>query len=75
MCPSNAALRVSGRFKSAFDDFVGEFAMLVWIAAQSAYLEWAAGLQRTYYCASLLSRCADLVRVTNVTDLSTCYSF
>ena len=49
--------------------------MLVWIAAQSAYLEWAAGLQRTYYCASLLSRCADLVRVTNVTDLSTCYSF
>ena len=42
-----------------FDDFVGEVAMLVWIAAQSAHLELAAGLQGTDHCASLLPRCAD----------------
>jgi len=42
--PLNAALRVSWRSKSA--DFLGEFAMLAWIASQSAYLEivrWLAG--------------------------------
>ena len=33
--------------------------MLVWIAAQSAHLELAAGLQGTYDSASLLPRCAD----------------
>ena len=33
--------------------------MLAWIAAQSAHLELAAGLQGTYHCASLLPRCAD----------------
>jgi len=32
---------------------------LAWIATQSAHLELAAGLQGTYYCASLLPRCAD----------------
>ena len=33
--------------------------MLAWIAAQSAYLELAAGLQGTDNSASLLPRCAD----------------
>ena len=33
--------------------------MLAWIAAQSAYLELAAGLQSMDDCASLLPRCAD----------------
>jgi hypothetical protein len=33
--------------------------MLVWIAAQSAYLELAAALQGTYNSTSLLPRCAD----------------
>ena len=42
-----------------FDDFVGEPAMLAWIASQSAYLELALGLQGTHDCASLLPRCAD----------------
>jgi hypothetical protein len=40
-------------------DFVGEFAMLAWIAGQSADLELAAGLQGTYNSASLLARCTD----------------
>jgi hypothetical protein len=37
------------------DDFVGEFAILAWIASQCAHFELAAGLQGTYYSASLLS--------------------
>ena len=39
--PSNAASRVSG-CPDPLDDFVGEFAMLAWIAAQSAHPELAA---------------------------------
>jgi pimeloyl-ACP methyl ester carboxylesterase len=39
-----------------FDDFLGEFAMLAWIASQSAYLELAAGLQGTCHGTSLLPR-------------------
>ena len=46
-------------FQIRFEDFVGEFAMFVWIARQGAHLEFAAGLQGTYYSASLLSRRAD----------------
>src|ERR1700693_1137477 len=42
-----------------FDDFVGEPAMLAWMASQSAYLELALGLQGTHDCASLLPCCAD----------------
>ena len=42
-----------------FDDFVCEFAMLAWIAAQSANLELALGLQGTHDRASLVPRCAD----------------
>ena len=42
-----------------FDDFVGESAMLAWIASQSAHLELTLGLQGTHDCASLLPRCAD----------------
>src|SRR3977135_2107646 len=42
-----------------FDDFVGESAMLAGIAGQSARLELAAGLQRTYDSASLLPGGAD----------------
>ena len=38
-----------------FDDFVGESAMLAWMAGQRAYLELALGLQGTYDRASLLA--------------------
>ena len=42
-----------------FDHFVGEPAILAWIARQSAHLELALRLQGTHDCASLLPRCAD----------------
>src|SRR6476659_4203965 len=43
-------------FQVPFDDFVGQVAMLVWIAAQSAHPELAVGLQGAHDSASLLSR-------------------
>ncbi len=39
-----------------FDDLFGELPMLVWIAGQGAYLEFAAGLQGAHNSASLLPR-------------------
>jgi len=38
-----------------FGDFVGQIAMLVWIAAQGPHPELAVGLEGTYDCAALLS--------------------
>ena len=49
-----------------FDDLVGEFAMLAWIAGQGAHLELAAGLQGTYNSASLLP----VAPITAITFLS-----
>jgi hypothetical protein len=40
-------------------DFVGKFAMLVWITAQSAHPELAARMQGTYHGTALMSGCAD----------------
>src|SRR5260221_4656831 len=42
-----------------FYDFVAQLAMLVRVAAQSAYFELAASLEGTHHCASLLPGCAD----------------
>ena len=59
MCPFKCSFKGFRAVQICFDDFVGEFAMLAWIAAQSAHLELAAGLQSTDDSASLLPRCAD----------------
>ena len=59
MCPCKCGLEGFRTVEIRFDDFVGEPAMLGWMARQSAYLELALGLQGTHDCASLVSRCAD----------------
>src|SRR5881397_2267889 len=54
---NGAALRVDGGVVQScicLNNFVGEIEMLAWIAAQSAHLELAAGLQSTDDSASLL---------------------
>ena len=59
MCPCKCSIEGFRPVQICLDDFLGEFAMLAWIAGQSAHLELAAGLQGTHNSASLLSRCAD----------------
>jgi hypothetical protein len=59
ICPCKGSIEGFRPVQICLDDFLGELAMLAWIAAQSADLELAAGLQGTHNSASLLSRCAD----------------
>lgn len=62
--PSAVAGNSLESWEICFDEFVGKFAMLVRIAAQSTHLEFAAGLGGLYHCAALLSRCARPNQVT-----------
>jgi hypothetical protein len=48
VCPFKCSFEGFGAVQICFDDFLGEFAMLAWIASQSAYPELAAGLQCAY---------------------------
>jgi len=59
MCPFKCRFKGFRPIQIRQGDFVCEFAMLARIAAQSTYLESAAGLQCTHNSASLLPRCAD----------------
>ena len=59
MGPCKCGLERFRTVEIRFDDFVGESAMLVWIAGQRAYLELTLSLEGTHDRASLLSRCAD----------------
>src|SRR5882672_6039725 len=59
MRPCKCRLKSFRAIQVCLDDFVGEFAMLVRIASQCAYLELIAGSKGACYGASLLPRCAD----------------
>jgi hypothetical protein len=59
MCAVKCSLEGFRAVQICFDDFVGEFAMLAWVARQRAHLELTAGLQGAQHGASLLSRRAD----------------
>src|SRR6266850_6350794 len=59
MCPFECSGEGFWTVQICFGDFVGEVAMLAWIAGQRAHLELAAGLEGAYHPSSLLSRCAD----------------
>src|SRR5579862_2970170 len=43
----------------SYDDFLGQFTMLAWIARQSTHLELPAGLQGAYNSAALLPSCTE----------------
>src|SRR5690242_707733 len=59
MCPFECGCKRFGTIQVSFDDFVGKFAMFGCIASQCAYLELITCSKSPYYCASLLSGCAD----------------
>ena len=59
MCPCKCSVEGFWTVQICFDDFVGEVAMLAWMAGQRAHCELAAGLEGAYHRSSLLSRRAD----------------
>ncbi len=59
MCPFESSPEAFGTIQIPPDNFVGKFAMLFRIAAQSANLKLGAALEGTYYRASLLPGRAD----------------
>src|SRR6266478_4254979 len=59
MCRFKCGLESLGVVEVGFEDFVGQSAVLGWMASQRAHLELALGLEGTHDCASLLPRCAD----------------
>src|SRR5882672_5470109 len=59
VCPFKCSFECLRSVYICPDDFLCEFAMLVWIASQCSHFESSAGLQGTQDPASLLSCCAD----------------
>jgi hypothetical protein len=59
VCSRECGLEGFRTVEIRFDDFVGEPAVLGWMARQSPYCELTLGLQGTHDSASLVSRCAD----------------
>src|SRR6185436_10431214 len=59
ICPFECSGQGFRAVQICFNDFVGEVAMLVWIASQCAHLESSASLQGTDDCAPLVTCCAD----------------